>query len=910
MQTVRNISIVAFFCFLFTFFSINEVIGQKNMGMEKFSIQVLNDTVAIKPNQFAFNSITINNTSAQNLTLGVRFALPSGWNFVTIPNSSIDIKRGEFVSIPFRISPSKSALGDLSYPITVIIKNPISGKEVFESFYVKIKQNTNWTANLSQSNLFIEEKDSMSRFQLKIKNSGNKREMFEINVKSDLKLSLPSEGTQAMLWPGKDTTINVFVASRYKTSNSNSVAFFVKAKNETIMLTGNVFFTSAVYEGNKSKYGTLPIDFEFFTINSFGQSFGYSFFDINGSYSLSNQKSLSFRIRTNSFNTDYSINTHYYSLDYKGKKFELNLGSQNMFFNYQINGYGAKVVFKTDSRKEYELYGLKSQISNANILGFRQENQKIENRTLTTDALFVQDFDQKALSLFALHNYQKKYSSSKLFSLSAGYSSEKEMESDSFRLGYMGGYRFETKLKFAQIQSTYQYYSERFSGILKGVKYGSHEVRMGSKTKSVSLFSESNSRNPFEEENVNIGLQRSFKSQEHGLKLEISKAQKRATLGFVYLEQYQQNAFLSKMAGYKSSLNFTMNSSKFMQSTLLSYMKTGVKEIDNNKLKDSYSIFHQMKYKGFGINANYTLGPNFYYDYISFVSANLKPTTHNVSIFYELKNKKHTFFDRINISNNNNSMFSKPTTVLRNEIYFEFPKARSSVNIFTNINVIDPKMAPSLNVSLKKTLNVPVIFKQKYYSASIFLFKDQNNNDLFDKGEEPITDANLSINGQTLKTNKKGMIYLKNMEKDEYIIDYRKIQNLKGWVVKEGSVDTIVLDRNISLGVPFKQSRMVAGKVKFELENSTKEVKESLSGIMVVAINRKGEMFRSTTNDRGEFYINLSEDTYNIQIPTNIFGDGYRVEKSILPVDLTKEKYSEIEFKVIQKRRAINIKKE
>ena len=79
---------------------------------------------------------------------------------------------------------------------------------------------------------------------------------------------------------------------------------------------------------------------------------------------------------------------------------------------------------------------------------------------------------------------------------------------------------------------------------------------------------------------------------------------------------------------------------------------------------------------------------------------------------------------------------------------------------------------------------------------------------------------------------------------------------------------------------------------------------------MVVAVNRKGEMFRSTTNERGEFYINLSEDIYNIQIPTNIFGEGFRVDRSILTVDLTKEKYSEIEFKVIQKKRAINIKKE
>jgi hypothetical protein len=910
MLTVRNISTVALLCLLLSCLLNNVAFGQKNIGMEKFSLQVLNDTVLIKSNQFAFNSITINNTSTQNLKLGVRFSLPAGWNFVTIPNPSVEVKRGEFISIPFRIAASKSALGDLSYPITVFIKNPISGKEVSESFYVKIKQNTNWTANLVNSNLFIEEKDSLSKFQLRIKNNGNKRELFEISIKTDLKLSLASEGTQAMIWPGRDTTINVYVASRAKTSNSNSVAFFVKAKNESNMLTGNVYFTSAIIQGNKSKFGTLPVDFEFFAINAFGQSSGYLFFDINGSYNINKKKSISFRARTNSFNADYSINTHYYSLNYKTKRFDLSLGSQNMFFNYQINGYGAKMAFKTDTRKEYEIYGIKSQISNANIIGFRQDNQKKEQRTLSSDILFVQDLDKKELTLFGLHNYEKRHSSSKLFALSGGYSTEKKMETDSFQLGYMGGYRLETKIKFAHIQSTFQYYSSKFSGILKGVQYGSHEIKMGGNGTSFALFSESNSRNPFSEENLVGGIQVNFKTTEHGVRFDASKLSIRSTLAISFLEQYQKNNFLSKMDGYKSSLDFSINKGKFVQSTTVSYMKSKVKEIDDNRLRDSYSAFYQLKYKAFGINANYTLGPNFYYDYISFVSANVEPTTHNVSVFFELKNKKHTFFDRINLTNNSNSVFSKPATVLRNEIYFEFPKANASVNIFANVNVLEPKLAPSLNVSLKKTINVPLIFKQKYYSASVFLFKDANNNDLFDKGEEPIHDATLNVNGQPLKTNKKGMIYLKNMERDDYVLDYRKIQNLKGWVVKEGSVDTLVLDRNISIGVPFKQSRMVAGKVRFEIENSNREVKESLTGIMVVAVNRKGEMFRSTTNERGEFYINLSEDIYNIQIPTNIFGEGFRVDRSILTVDLTKEKYSEIEFKVIQKKRAINIKKD
>ncbi|WP_255066750.1 hypothetical protein [Lacihabitans sp. LS3-19] len=878
--------------------------------MEKFSAKILKDTISIKPGRFVFNSITVNNNSFQDLTLGLRFLLPDGWSFITIPNASLEVKRGEFINLPFRILPSKSALGDLLYPITIFFKNPISGVEVHESFFVKIDQNTKWNANLLNSNIVINENDSLSKFQLNIRNNGNKRELFEINLKSELRLGLPSSGLQVMLRPGADTLLNIYVASRYKTSSAKSVSFFIKSKNETVMLSGNVYFASEVYQGNKSKFGSFPIDIEYFNINALTRGSSYSFFDINGNYNLKNNKIIGLRIRTNSFNPDFSLNTQYYNLSYRSQKVDLSIGTQNLFFNYQINGYGARMAYTTNSKKMFEMYGVQSIISNAQIIGLKTENNKIENRVISTNALFLSDKTSNTTSMFALHNFEKKYSTSKSFSLSAGYSSEKKELEQNYTLGYMGGYRFETRLKFAKIQSTFQYYSDKFPGILKGVKYGSHDIQMGNKTKSIAFFSESNTRQPFFEENQVIGQLQNYQSQEHGLRIELAKQNSRGIAGFSYLDQYQQNNSFGKMSGLKSSFNLSTYKSHFMQSFMFNFMKTSVKEIDNNKIHDSYGIFYQLKYKSLGLNANYTNGPNFYFDYISFVSANLNPKTHNVSLFYEFKNKSRTFYDRINISNSNNSIFSKTNMVLRNELYFELPKAKASVSVFSNINVLDISQLPSLNVSVKKTFNLPLVIKQKYYSASIFLFKDNNNNNIFDKGEEPIADVNLQINGQALKTNKKGMVFMKNVEKEEYIIDYRKIQNLKGWVPKDKNLDTLFLDRDISIGVPFKQSKMVAGKVKFEIENSNKEAKESLNGILIIATNKKGEIFRSTTNEKGEFYLNLKEDFYNVQIPTNIFGEDNRVEKSIISIDLLKENYSEIEFKIIQKKRKMNIKKE
>jgi hypothetical protein len=899
----------ALLCFLISFLQINEVNGQRVMGIERFSVHVLKDTVLIKNGQFAFNSVTINNTSNQNQILGIRFNLPQGWGFVTVPNSSLEVRRGDFQTIPFRIAHSKSALGDFNYPITMFVKDPVTGKEDTKSFYVRINQNTNWNANLIQPSLIIGEKDSLSRFQLKIKNKGNKRELFDISVKGDLKISLPSEGTQVMLWPGQDTTLKVYVATRYRNNKSNNVLFYVKAKNETIMLSGSVYFTSETYLGHQKKYNYLPLDMEYFNINSLSGLKGYSFFSFSGSYNFDKQRTLNFLARTNAFNSDFSINSQFYSLEYKTQKFELNVGNQNLFFNYQINGIGAKTTFISAKRKSYELYGLKSQIDDSEIFGFKQVNNKRENSKIGVNALLVKDNDNDKLVFFSIHDFEKKYSKTKLVNFSAGYGTEKPDSISQFNLGYMIGYRFETKFSFAKILSTFQYYDNNYPGIMRGLKYGNHTIKLGKESFPIYLYSESNSKQQYVSDDLLNDFQQTFNNQEHGLRFGMNNKYIQTILGFSKVEQFQRNADYGVLNGYKGAINIGINKSKFSQSIIFNAMKTRIYEIKNNRYNDSYDLQYQMRYKSFGLFANYSVGPNFYFDYLSFVSQGVKPSLRNISVNYEFKNSSRTFYDRVNLSNNKNPYANKAVLMLRNEMSFEIPKAKSSISIFTNVNLLAPQTGSSLNISVKKNINIPVVFKQKYYSASFFLFKDKNNNDIFEKGEEPISDVNVLINGQTLKTNKKGMVFLKNVDKGEYYVDYRKIQNLKGWVVKSGNVDTLNLEGDISIGVPFKQSRMVAGRVKFTLENSSKEVNESLGGILIVATNKKGDMFRTSTNENGDFYLNLNEDQYNIQIPTNLFGEGYYIERAILPVDLTKNQYSEVEFVVVQRKRSINIKK-
>ncbi|MBK9509988.1 MAG: hypothetical protein IPO04_11275 [Cytophagaceae bacterium] len=882
--------------------------GQNFDEHETFGMQILNDTIVVKNGQFAFNSLTVNNNSSQAQHFNVQYNLPAGWNFVTNPSASFEIKRGEFLTIPFRISPSRAALGDFNYPVSIILKNSLTGKEKIISFIIKIKQNTNWSASLISSGIVVSKIDSIPKFVLKIRNSGNKRELFDIEIKTDLRVSLPSTGNQIFLYPGKDTLLTVYVSNNIKTSQNNNIVFYVKSKAETQMITGTVYFAEDTYIGHKKKYGVLPFDIEYVGVNAFLPNQGYSYLNIDGEYQPSANNSFTFRYRTNSFSKEEKFNTNSLFLNYQGKKFNAFAGNMVNFVNYQINGDGLKLGLKLNKQNEIQTFALKSRLSDSEMFGFKQEYQNESKTSFSSNFLIVKEHEKAENIFFGIHRFDKRFSTTNQLMLTAGYSNTLKLENKENNKGLMGGYRLEWKKGAARIQSSYHYYSDLFPGLFKGLQYGNHELSVGRKTRGFYLFSESTFRNPYLEPNEAVSLYQNSSINEHGVRLRINDNVKIATLSYSLLDQYQKNTEFGKMTGQKVGLNFSTNRIKFSQSLMLNYVKSTIKGATNKNLDKTYSVFYQMKFKDFGFNGNYNDGAVYYFDYQNFANSDIKPNSYNLSLSYTLNNKSRTFYNRSFVSLVKNTGVSEQSLNFSNEVFVEIPRIKASFNFYSNINLINVKLAPSFNISFKKALGIPLVFKKKYHSASIFMFKDKNNNDIFDKGEEPVSEVNIQVNGVTLQTNKKGMGFLKNVDKGEYIVDYRKIQNLRGWVIDGGTLDTLNIQRNISLGVPFKQSKSVSGRVVLGTDNKDQR-KESLGGILIFAINKSGELIKTATNNNGEFFFNLNSDKYNIQIPTNIFEEGTTIERPIISVDLTKGEVPEVIFKVTQKKRQINIKK-
>ncbi|HEY0896897.1 MAG TPA: carboxypeptidase-like regulatory domain-containing protein, partial [Sphingobacteriaceae bacterium] len=213
-----------------------------------------------------------------------------------------------------------------------------------------------------------------------------------------------------------------------------------------------------------------------------------------------------------------------------------------------------------------------------------------------------------------------------------------------------------------------------------------------------------------------------------------------------------------------------------------------------------------------------------------------------------------------------------------------------------------------LNLSIRKNLNMPLVGLRRYKDLKVVLFKDMNNNSVFDSGDLPISDAKLVISGQRFTTDSKGTVTYRNIGSGDYTLELKQDDNVRGWVAKNGFRQELNVDRSQTWYIPFKESRFISGRVHVVKDGFSK-LSFSTAGIRISALNSKGESYSTLTNGEGRFFLNLPADSYLLQINKNVFNEEFRVLQDSFRIDLTGETGGEIVFEVREKKRAINIRK-
>jgi hypothetical protein len=369
-----------------------------------------------------------------------------------------------------------------------------------------------------------------------------------------------------------------------------------------------------------------------------------------------------------------------------------------------------------------------------------------------------------------------------------------------------------------------------------------------------------------------------------------------------------QNALIrDKVNGWGGSLTMTLNPNQNVDGTLTGNWRLSGLSSAADRLS-TFGLFGQIRHKGIGTTFRYVDGPQFYFDYLNPQAGSPEARLVQISAFGEWSTKSKNLQTRFQVMFNRTSTIASMITS-RGEVIWNLPRRGLSV-ILTGMTSQRYELIekPLFNLTFRKSLEVPLPFVQKYSSLKVVLYKDLNRNDTLDHSDERIGQTLITIQNKHLRTNSRGEAYLKNVLPDDYLVDLSGIHTLRGWAPREGLKQSIVLTNDTYLAIPFNKSKYVNGKVVLEKDVYTLST-TTLDGIRVTAVSSRGDTYYAITNVKGEFFFNLIPDEYIVQIKEDVMGNEYRILESSQKVDLTSAESGEVEFKVVQRKRQINIQK-
>ncbi|HEY1008580.1 MAG TPA: carboxypeptidase-like regulatory domain-containing protein, partial [Daejeonella sp.] len=347
--------------------------------------------------------------------------------------------------------------------------------------------------------------------------------------------------------------------------------------------------------------------------------------------------------------------------------------------------------------------------------------------------------------------------------------------------------------------------------------------------------------------------------------------------------------------------------------------KTGNFTLSTNLLKNlptsgiasaafyTYNGFASLQTRSLGATFSYEQGPGIYYDPISFSNRNIDNSKYQFSPFIEKSFFKSTLNIRLQGDYQYNRNLGGTSVSARGDVSLDLKHHGMSLRVYGAKDIKTGLFKQDfLNFSIRKSFNVPLLGMKKYRSLKVVMFKDKNNNDVFDAHDEPVQKADFSINDQHFNTNSKGEAQYRNIPKGDYTIALGQITGTTGWIAKDGYEQTVKVKDDKALYIPFKESKFLAGKLNLVKDTYSNEGFNP-GNIRVMAVNSKGETYNTLTNEKGEFSFNLPSDTYIVQINSNVFSDTFRVLQEAFNADLLNNQQEEIVFEVRERKRQINI---
>lgn len=909
-------------CLLIALFFPGRSLAQEN---NDFKVAFLNDTLFQNGNSFSFNKISITNISSVKQAIGLTLDIPENWQTLFDARKIFQLAPNETLELPVRVAAAYGALSDKQYTITLTINNTAIGSKTAYHYTAKVQANSNWRAVLLNPNVKLDRISKETYFQYRISNTGNVRGDFDVIYNTSLDLTVPKKNNKISVRPGRDTIIRVGVIVQ-----KNYLEEF-KPEDISILITGtdkteqtllqHIFSNNTIFRENPSGWYTAPINIEFVSQNFNNKNQAINYINSSGLVNLENKRSISFNFRSNDLSsqnsatlngvTQRNVSSQYANISYNSKHWKISVGDQTEFSAFLLDGFGARLGYKADNGYSFDAVGVKSRLGNANQFSLKQEFTIGKTADIINNTVLNFDKKQQDNSILNITEYDKVFGKTGQLSVIGGYGLDHIYLPDvnSNHTGATAGVNYYYNSPSLTIRTINNISSKTFPGLERGVTRSSDEIRFISNHLFFGGIAEYNSRSVSIPDSNRLISLFGGKTTEYGLRTGFSKGRNNITLTGSVVNQLQDSLTNVPFRSDKLSLSASFG---FFKSLNLSFSGSIYKSFAENssfiKPINAAAIFGTIQNNQNGINFRLDDGPLYYSDLSNYVRSGLKTNRLQVApyveqFFFKSALDTRMELDYIDDITNNQKSFSP-----RVDVYLNLLKSGLSIHFYGNHNFGNLTNTNSLNLSIRKTFDLPLLGLQKYSSLKVILYKDNNSSNVYDQGDDPIANASIRIGEQYFTTNNKGEAYYRNIKTGVYAIDLGEVANLKGWIPKKGYKQQINFDKSQEWCIGYEKSRFLAGKLNL-VKDPLSKLEFSPSNIRITAISSKGESYSTLTDESGNFFLNLPADTYLVQINTNIFTDDFRILKQTLNADLNNKTNENLVFEVRERKRAINIRK-
>ena len=882
------------------------------------SLQVsfLKDTVIQEGSTLSFNRVTIRNTSSVKNIFGLELNLPDGWTTLLDTRKVFTLEPNQVLELPIRIASPNNALSDQIYAITLILTNPGIEKKIPFTYIAKVRSNSKWRASLLNPVLKLERINKETFFQVKISNTGNVVQELVLNLTTSLELTIPKRNNKIKLQPNSDTLIRIGIITEprfleeFKTQDIG-IEITNKDKVQQIF-SQKVYSNNTLFRENPSCWYTAPMFVELVSQNFNIKSQQVYYINSAGALSLEKNRSLSYNFRSNDFYTESpgSNNSRYAHIDYTSKHWSLSLGNQTEFNSYLIDGIGGRLEYKSDGGYRLKALAVKSRLGEANQFSLEQEISTGKQSSILNKSMANLDRGNQVNSFSDILEFNKEIGNSSL-TLLGGFGTEiiKIPGFNDRSNGHTGGLRYHYVSPKFLVRSTNSFTSRQFPGLERGVKRSSNEIRYVVKHYFGGAVADYNDREVSTIDSNQFIYLFGGKTSEVGLRGGFIKNRNNITITTTIVDQLQDSITNVLFRSHKLNINSGFAISKSTSLSLsANFLNSFAPEKTDENSINALNIFGSIQSRGLGLSFRLDKGPVYYAELLAYYKSGLQNNRYQIAPYIERNFLNNRLTTRMELNYAHDIPANEKRYVARVDLNLDLNKQGLSLRFYGNQDFGNKNALNSLNLSIKKTLTAPLIGLQKYRNLKVVLFKDNNNNALYDLGDEAIPEASIRIGSQNFTTNKTGEAFYRNIKEGDYSIDLGQVNNIQGWIAKNGFKPSVNVSRNQTLYIPFQKSKFLSGRLNLIKDPFSKK-EFNASNIRITAISSKGESFSTLTNEDGAFFFNLSDDTYLIQINANVFNEDFRVLQETFNVDLREKDSDQISFEIRERKRLINIRR-